>query len=309
MCGFAGFLGGSWGSEPATALLADMARRISHRGPDHSGFWHDPEAGIGLAHNRLAIVDLSPAGEQPMASPSGRYVIIYNGEIYNHADLRHDLEAEGHSFAWRGHSDTETLLAAIETWGLEKSLQRAIGMFAFALWDRRERQLFLARDRVGEKPLYYGYQGAGPGRAFLFGCELKALARHPAFVGDLDRGAIALLMRHNYIPAPYSIYRGIAKLLPGSYARIGPDRGEPEIRRYWIAEEVAEAAVDNPVQLSARRSGGGTRAPAPRRGRAADDGRRAARRLPVGRHRFLDSRGADAGAILAAGEDLLDRLP
>ena len=178
MCGIAGLVGGNWSSEAEqTRTLAAMARSIRHRGPDHSAVWLDVESRVGLAHNRLAIIDVSPAGNQPMHSHSGRYVIVYNGEIYNHQELRKQLEDEGQAPNWAGHSDTETLLAAIEAWGLRKALERSVSMFAFALWDRRERDLILARDRIGEKPLYYGRQTAGG--PFLFGSELKALEQHP----------------------------------------------------------------------------------------------------------------------------------
>jgi len=252
MCGIVGFLSGArgFGGGNAAILVTEMANRIHHRGPNHSGHWVDPAAGIALGHKRLAIVDLSPAGEQPMTSPSGRYVIVYNGELYNHLDLRSSLAEQGHEFAWRGHSDTESLLAAIDIWGVSEALQRAIGMFAFALWDRQERSLILARDRAGEKPLYYGWQGDGPDAAFLFGSELKALALHPAFRGEIDRDSLALFMRHNYVPGPYSIYRGIQKLLPGSFAVLGPRGGDPEIHRYWVAEEVARAGVASPFSGS-----------------------------------------------------------
>ena len=181
-----------------------MADSIRYRGPDHGDQWTDDEAGIALAHRRLAIVDLSTSGHQPMLSASGRLVIAYNGEIYNHPDLRRQLDLAGSAPAWRGHSDTETLLAAVEAWGLRK-LKRSTGMFATrAGWDRSEsRTLWLARDRIGEKPLYYGWQG----ETFLFGSELKALQAHPAFNASVDRGALALLLRHNYIPARIRIWK------------------------------------------------------------------------------------------------------
>ncbi|HEX9964280.1 MAG TPA: asparagine synthase (glutamine-hydrolyzing) [Allosphingosinicella sp.] len=248
MCGFAGFLGSAalFGGGRAAPVATAMAGCIRHRGPDHGGLWLDPEAGIALAHRRLAIVDLSPAGEQPMESLSGRYVTIYNGEIYNHLDLRRELEEAGHRFDWRGHSDTETLLAAIEIWGVRGALERSIGMFALALWDRRDRQLTLARDRLGEKPLYYGWQGD----TFLFGSELKSFRHHPAFQGEIDRDSLTLLMRHAYIPAPHSIYRGISKLMPGCFASLSPGRREPAIESYWSAASVAEQGVRNPLKAS-----------------------------------------------------------
>ena len=226
MCGIAGFLhlGQAPDGGAMAAALARMTAPIAHRGPDAEGCWTDAEAGIALGHRRLSIVDLSPAGSQPMTSASGRYVITYNGEIYNHRELRRELEQGGKAPAWRGHSDTETLLAAIEAWGLEPALRRATGMFAFALWDRERRELVLARDRLGEKPLYYGWQGRGRCRVFLFGSELKALRAHPAFDAPIDRDALRLLMRHGYVPTPYSIHAGIAKLEPGSIAIVSPGR-------------------------------------------------------------------------------------
>jgi asparagine synthase (glutamine-hydrolysing) len=252
MCGFAGFLGGAalFGGGRAAPVATAMADCIRHRGPDHGGIWLDPDAGIAFGHRRLAIVDLSAAGDQPMESCSGRYVTIYNGEIYNHLDLRRQLGEEGHAFEWRGHSDTETLLAAIEAWGVRGALERSIGMFALALWDKRDRALILARDRLGEKPLYYGWQGQGQAAAFLFGSELKALRAHPAFEGEIDRDSLTLMMRHGYIPAPYSIYRGIAKLMPGSFATLRSGRREPEIETYWSAAEVAERGRREPLTAS-----------------------------------------------------------
>ena len=178
MCGLAGFLG------PANAegerRLAAMIERLVHRGPDSSGLWVDAAAGIGLGHARLSIVDLSPAGHQPMASKSGRYVLVFNGEVYNHLDLRVALEQSGSAPGWRGHSDTETLIAGFDAWGVAATVSRAIGMFAFAVWDRETRKIVLGRDRMGEKPLYYGWQGQGSHRTFLFGSELRALQAHPS---------------------------------------------------------------------------------------------------------------------------------
>ena len=254
MCGLAGFLGGISGADGTEVLLRRMSDTLIHRGPDDDGVWLDSERRIGLAHRRLAIVDLSPAGHQPMASASGRFVIAFNGEIYNHLDLRKELEAEssqsqvvsGKCLAWRGHSDTETLLAGIDVWGLEATLKKAIGMFAIALWDRQTHTLTLARDRMGEKPLYYGWQSHGGERVFLFGSELKALKVHPAFAADVDRGALCLLMRHNYIPAPYSIYQGIAKLEPGCLLSVSLAQPEPKIWKYWDTLEVARAGVAQP---------------------------------------------------------------
>ena len=209
MCGIAGFLGGGFPAERAQAELAAMAAALRHRGPDDGGHWVDAAAGVSLCHRRLSIIDLSPLGAQPMRSPSGRFVITFNGEIYNYRALRTELAGRGVRF--RGGSDTEVLLAAIEEWGLVRALERSRGMFAFGLWDSAERVLWLARDRFGEKPLYYGQAG----NAFLFGSELKALRAHSLWRGEIDRDALALLMRYVCIPAPHSIFRGIRKLLPG----------------------------------------------------------------------------------------------
>lgn len=219
-----------------------MATAIAHRGPDGDGAWTDQGAGVALAHRRLSVVDLSAAGNQPMVSARGRFVLAYNGEIYNHLDLRRELESSSAAPAWHGHSDTETLLAVIEAWGIEATLKRSVGMFAFALWDREARSLVLARDRAGEKPLYYGWQGD----VFLFGSELKALRAHPAFNAAVDRGALALLLRHNYIPAPYSIHQGIFKLPPGTWLQMAQGQREARPQAYWSLAEVAERGMANP---------------------------------------------------------------
>jgi asparagine synthase (glutamine-hydrolysing) len=249
MCGIAGFVGGGWkGSAEVRHTLARMARSIRHRGPDHSEVWFDEAAGIGFAHTRLAILDLSAAGNQPMHSHSGRYVTVYNGEIYNHLVIRDELNDAGLAPNWNGRSDTETLLAAIDAWGARGALERATGMFAFALWDRADRTLTLARDRLGEKPLYYGRQR--PGGPLLFGSELKALAQHPEFQRDIDRQALTLLLRYNYIPAPFSIYRGICKLPAGTFLTLADGSSEPAIEQYWSGAAAAEAGVANPLQLS-----------------------------------------------------------
>ena len=245
MCGFAGFLcsGPGLPREEWQAVLKGMGQTIAHRGPDDSGIWTDIDAGVGLVHRRLSILDLSAAGHQPMVSPSGRYVIAFNGEIYNHHDLRRLLrDARKAEFDWRGHSDTETLLAGFDTWGILETTHLAIGMFAFVVWDRANRTLTFARDRLGEKPLYYGWQGS----TFLFGSELKAFKVHPAFRSAIDRNALALLVRHNYIPAPYSIYQGIQKLLPGSLLTISPQNREAQPQRYWDARKVVLDGLAHP---------------------------------------------------------------
>ena len=247
MCGFAGFLGGRspHGSEGDEALLRRMADTIANRGPDDSGYWSDREHRIALGHRRLSIVDLSCAGHQPMVSGSGRYMLAYNGEIYNHSTLRTELERRDQRPAWRGHSDTEALLAGFDAWGIEPTVKRVVGMFAFAVWDRQTRSLTLGRDRAGEKPLYYGWQGRGEDAAFLFGSELKALRAHPSFQAEVDRGALSLLLRHNCIPSPYSIYQGIAKLRPGNLLTVSLRQREPTVWPYWSAPAVAVEGVAN----------------------------------------------------------------
>ncbi len=251
MCGFTGFLNSARVVEHTQAyeLLRSMANEIGHRGPDGDGYWVDPLLGIGLAHRRLAIVDLTPAGAQPMLSVGGRYVLVFNGEIYNHKDLRIELNRSLGSKAlnWVGHSDTETLLGCIELWGLKKSLQKSIGMFALALWDKDSKTLFLARDRMGEKPLYYGWQGQGSHSVFLFGSELKTLKAHPDFTGEIDRNALALLLRHNYIPAPHSIYKGIHKLPAGHYVTIsqGASPSDVQPKAYWRMNDVVQSGLAN----------------------------------------------------------------
>jgi asparagine synthase (glutamine-hydrolysing) len=255
MCGIAGFLVvGTWRSqEAASCVLERMANTIVSRGPDDFGVWAN-DAGVGLAHRRLSILDLSAAGHQPMACATDRYVIAFNGEIYNHLDLRAELAKVGTDGTgvggWRGHSDTETLLAGFVAWGIKATVQRCTGMFAFAVWDRKERVLTLGRDRLGEKPLYYGWQGRGDNSCFLFGSELKALKVHPEFAAVINRDALCLLMRHNYIPAPHSIYRGIYKLQPGSLLTVSLERREPIIESYWSLAEVAVAGNRSPLVSS-----------------------------------------------------------
>lgn len=244
MCGFAGFIMGAALSAESGRMLRKMTDAIAHRGPDDSGVWMDEEAGVALGHRRLAIIDLSAAGHQPMVSRSGRFVIIYNGEIYNFRALRSELEALAVAPNWRGHSDTEVLLAAIEHWGIRETLARLNGMFAFAVWDRETRELTLARDRLGEKPLYYGRCGG----TFLFGSELKALQAHADFSAEVDREALTLFLRHNYVPAPHSIWRGISKLPPAHFVEVsehGRLVGEP--RPYWDFPEKAREGAAEPL--------------------------------------------------------------
>ena len=242
MCGIAGTMDQSTAELPSS--VRGMVASIRYRGPDDFGVWCDERVGIGLGHARLSILDLSPEGHQPMVSASGRYVISYNGEVYNFAELRSELGVVGQKF--RGHSDTEVMLAAFEEWGIEKAVQRFVGMFAFALWDKQTRTLTLGRDRLGEKPLYYGWQG----EAFLFGSELKALRAHPAFRAEVDRNALALLLRHNYIPAPYSIYQGISKLSPGCLLTVSLSQRNPRIVPYWSGKQAIEAGLAHPFEGS-----------------------------------------------------------
>ena len=243
MCGITGFIQssnliGSWED-----ILLSMSNQISHRGPDSDGIWFDKETGIGLAHRRLAIIDLSPEGHQPMLSGSGRYVIVFNGEIYNYQKLMDDLIALGHQF--RGHSDTEVILAAIEQWGVKGAVSRFTGMFAIALWDRQTKSLSLVRDRLGEKPLYYGEIGT----AFAFGSELKALKAHPQWDGGIDPDALTLYMKHGYIPAPHSIYKGVKKLAPGSILTVDFSRSDSVITEtvYWSIDDVIYEGHINPL--------------------------------------------------------------
>ncbi|HDR9872106.1 TPA: asparagine synthase (glutamine-hydrolyzing) [Burkholderia cenocepacia] len=243
MCGIDGFLNSvAFDEETARGTLARMTASLAHRGPDGQGIWVDPEAGIALGHRRLAIVDLSVHGRQPMASACGRYVLVFNGEIYNHRELRAELERAGRAPAWRGHSDSEVLIAAIVAWGVEATLRRATGMFAFALWNRASRVLTLARDRIGEKPLYYGRIGD----ALVFASELKALRGYPGFDGTVDRDALCLYLRQSSVPAPYTIYRGIRKLPPGTYIQFEHARDTPRLRAYWTLEQAIEAGRAQP---------------------------------------------------------------
>ncbi len=234
MCGITGFWSAPANAEELVSKLEPMTQAILHRGPDDGGLWTDAGCGIALGHRRLSILDLSPLGHQPMLSPNGRYVIVFNGEVYNFEELRKQLPG----VAWRGHSDTEVILAAVEAWGLNAAVRRFVGMFAFALWDRQERRLYLVRDRVGIKPLYYGWSGA----SLLFGSELRSMRRHPDFSCAIDRDAISAYLRHNYIPAPHTIYHGVYKLPAGAIACFSdPRKREIEIGRYWSGTEVALA--------------------------------------------------------------------
>jgi asparagine synthase (glutamine-hydrolysing) len=248
MCGITGFLELNASDRASREKLARrMENAIAHRGPDDAGVWADADSGLVLAHRRLSIVDLSPEGHQPMVSATGRYVMVYNGEIYNYPELRAAVEAQGLTTPWRGHSDTEVWLACCEAWGIEEALKRANGMFAVAILDRQQRCLVLARDRLGEKPLYYGWQG----RTFLFGSELKSLQVHPDFRRRLDARALPLYARFQYVPAPLSIYEGIAKLPPASWVTIDLDASPvmPSPREYWTLPLPSEPAAADEQQL------------------------------------------------------------
>jgi asparagine synthase (glutamine-hydrolysing) len=247
MCGIAGL----WTAESVSAerlggFARSMADALVHRGPDDSGVWVDAQCGVAFGHRRLSIVDLSPEGRQPMISPSGRYVICFNGEVFNHAELRDELEKDAvQPVAFRGHSDTEIMLAAIERWGVARSVERFVGMFAFALWDRERSRLFLVRDRLGIKPLYYGIAR----RAVVFGSELKALTTHVDFSRDLDRTALTQYLRFGYVPAPLSIYRSAKKLEPGCVLELeAPNLESAKRSVYWSALDVAERGLEHPFR-------------------------------------------------------------
>lgn len=263
MCGLAGFLdrSGQLANDELSTTVLRMAGTLRHRGPDDAGTWVDEDARLALGHRRLAILDLSSHGHQPMRSACGRFVIVFNGEIYNFGSLRRDLEQLGQRF--RGHSDTEVLLAAISQWGLGTALARFNGMFAFALWDRHERVLHLGRDRLGEKPLYYGWMS----KTFMFASELKALTAHPDFRGEIDRDVLALYFRHNYVPTPFSIYHDVYKLPPGCVLTVPACVADQRVYfspfpedviaswrpvRYWSLKEVAERGCESPFRGSER---------------------------------------------------------
>lgn len=242
MCGIVGFLD----QDGTRDILSAMLKMQGHRGPDSTGLYIQESLGLYLGHNRLAIQDLTEAGNQPMESSSARYVIAFNGEIYNHLDLRESLELEG-QVSWRGTSDTETLLMAIERWGFQSALERADGMFALALWDTKLTQLTLARDRFGEKPVYYGWQRGN----FMFASELKALTHHPKFECEIDRRSLALFFELNYVPTPGSIYKGIKKLEPATYAVFSASGDLIEKRSYWQHRELLNN--DRPKNLNSDR--------------------------------------------------------
>ena len=253
MCGIAGCLG----SNVKEQYAITMGKTLTNRGPDDFGSWADRNNGIAFSHTRLAILDLSQEGKQPMVSHTGRYIMVYNGEIYNHLELRGELEKEGHKTHWRGHSDTETLLSCFEFWGISATIRKTMGMFAIALWDIKHKRLHLIRDRLGEKPLYFGWCKD----TFVFGSELKAIKKFPDFHNDIDRNVLALYLKFMYVPAPYSIYKGIFKLEPGCILNVDIGSSIPtvdtvpmapfadnklSISRYWSIEGVAKNGISNP---------------------------------------------------------------
>ena len=259
MCGIVGFIefAEKRSVDSATSNIEAMTDIMARRGPDDSGIWLDTGAGAAFGFRRLAILDLSPHGHQPMLSPCGRYAIVFNGEIYNHEALRIAIEEKSPGFlsVYSGHSDTAVLLAALNVLGIEETLKRLVGMFAFALWDRKARTLVLARDRMGEKPLYYGLHQ----NTFLFASELKAIRKYAKWRGKINRQALALLMRLSYIPAPHSIYEGIHKLMPGTYLVVPWEKlreGDANVlspQYYWNPRQIVQAAIDRPFQGDERR--------------------------------------------------------
>jgi asparagine synthase (glutamine-hydrolysing) len=248
MCGISGFLNSScnYSTEKLDGIINSMSRSMHHRGPDDQGSWVDTRAGLALGHRRLSIMDLSVEGYQPMASQCGRYQLVFNGEIYNHRFLRNELDKENADVIWRGHSDTEVLIASIAHWGLEVAVKKCVGMFAFTLWDREERLLHLVRDRMGIKPLYYGRANG----LFIFGSELKPFRHHPDFKREIDRNSLALLLRHNFIPAPFSIYKNVYKLPPGTILTVSSKEmsaGKPaEPMKYWALDELVAQGLTDP---------------------------------------------------------------
>lgn len=270
MCGFAGIFNEKSTKSQAEYLniVSEMSTALMHRGPDSSGRWADASVGVALSHRRLSIIDVSDAGNQPMSSKSEKYILAYNGEIYNHLEIRAELELfysrssnSSPAIKWHGHSDTETLLAAFEFWGIEATLQKAVGMFAFALWDTQNKKVHLVRDRLGEKPLYYGWAGTGLGRALVFGSELKALKAYPGFDAPVCREALAQYLRFMYVPAPRSIYQGIFKLEPGCVLTVhgsppvhapaqplrpGEAHGSVSLQRWWSLAAAVEAGTREP---------------------------------------------------------------
>lgn len=245
MCGLTGFWGASSAAQFLQAQLLRMTQQIAHRGPDSDGFWLGDGHGIALGHRRLAILDLSPSGAQPMQAVSGRWDLAFNGEIYNHLQLRAELDKSCFAPAWRGHSDTETLLAGFDAWGIRATIDKCAGMFAMAVWCRQTQILTLVRDRLGEKPLYYGWQGQGSQAVFLFGSELKALRAHPAFAAEIDTQALGSYMQNMAVAGTRSIYKGIHKVPPGTILTLSRQNPDPVVTRYWSVEQAAAQGAAN----------------------------------------------------------------
>ena len=255
MCGLAGFWGCDFDQNQACKILNEMGLALAHRGPDDKGIFFDQNQGLGIAHRRLSVLDLSSAGSQPMTSKNNRFVISYNGEIYNHLEIRKELNEESSQVIdWNGHSDTETILAAIEIWGTKETLKKLTGMFAFALWDKEFKTLILARDRIGEKPLYYGVQNG----CLMFSSELKALKKHPYFDGEINRKSLALYFKSGFIPSPHSIYKGIFKLPQSSFIEFKKNdldlKNLKKPKFYWSLENVISEGQNNPLDNSPQKN-------------------------------------------------------
>jgi asparagine synthase (glutamine-hydrolysing) len=239
MCGIAGFITNKkYSNNELVNAVSIMSDEIFYRGPDSNGVWTDNNKGIALSHRRLSVLDVSCAGHQPMVSNTGRYVLTFNGEIYNHNSLRKRI---GSGHLWKGRSDTETLLAAFEVWGIKRTLIDCEGMFAFAVWDRKKSTLIMSRDKLGEKPLYYGWQS----NTFMFASDLNALKKHIDFIGNIDREALSLFVQYNYIPAPYSIYSGIKKIMPGEIISMPLDSMKIKEEFYWNLDEVVKTSISD----------------------------------------------------------------
>ena len=304
MCGIAGMV--DWRAATSADALRSignaMIETVRHRGPDAGEVWVEAEGGVALGQRRLAIIDLSPGGAQPMHSADRRFVITFNGEIYNYRDIRRELQAAGHPM--RSDSDTEVLLEACALWGVEPAIERAIGMFAFALWDRKTRTLTLARDRLGIKPLYY----AATSERVLFASQLKAFRPSPHWKPTIDADAVAGYLRHAYIAQPRTIYREAEKLAPGHILTLRDGATAPP-KCFWDLRSIAVAGQRrNDPAPDAHEATDRLRGAASRFRQAADDCRRTARRFSVGRDRFFHGCGVDAGAKRTTGEDLFHRL-
>ena len=307
MCGISGiFRNGSGDPSVMEDCIARMSGTLAHRGPDASDVWADRAAGIAFGHRRLSVLDLTAAGAQPMHSDCGRFTVTFNGEIYNHLDIRSELETAGNAPNWKGHSDTETLLYAVRYWGIEAALQRFNGMFAFAIWDAHNARLTLCRDRFGEKPLFYGWIGSD----LVFASELKAFVAHHRWAGTVDRGSLTAFMRYSYVPTPRTIWEGIRKLDPGSsvtFSREVEPGNLPPPEPYWSMRQCVMSGQSEPGQRCCRRYRR-ARTIAIAGSETPTTFRRACGSVSIRRYRFLDDRCVDAGAGCLAGQDIFDRL-